>query len=414
MKTINVLRTILSFSLVLTLLVSLCACGGSKKESYLAPVQTGGYWGYLDEKGRMQIEPQFKEAGRFSENGKALVITTDQTYALINKKGNVLKELPYGVIFGFAEGLSPAYDSDENRIGYIDEDGDYVIDPIYTNAYPFHNGLAVVAELNEDGTSVSYHFIDKNGETRLDNGYSYLENFEENGLALAANKEGKFGFINKKGKWVIAPVHSEALTFSNGLAPVANANGEWGYIDETGKTVITTQYKLADQFADNGLAVVQDANENYRVIDRNGKIVLNADDQWKEIDRFGDNGLVAVKSKDGKWGFIDKTGAYVIDPAYKEVSGFFSDGLCAFQDSNKKWGYLNEKGKVVIKPQYKEVDAFATYEQDAWTLYATKYAALELTLFNQVQKQYAAYYGAAAGDTGASAADAALAANATA
>src|SRR5689334_25135512 len=65
---------------------------------------------------------------------------------------------------------------------------------------------------------------------------------------------GKFGYINKSAKMVIAPQFEQALAFREGYAPV-KVGGNWGYIDKSGKLTISPQYHLADPFS-SGLALV--------------------------------------------------------------------------------------------------------------------------------------------------------------
>ena len=70
----------------------------------------------------------------------------------------------------------------------------------------------------------------------------------ENGL-IAAQLEGKWGFINEKGEWVISPNYDNVGKFgTNGLAPVGLKN-EYGYIDENGDIVIDLgRYDYVESF----------------------------------------------------------------------------------------------------------------------------------------------------------------------
>src|SRR5690606_16903540 len=69
-----------------------------------------------------------------------------------------------------------------------------------------------VAIFTDDGST--YCFIDANG-TVLRDGLSMAHGFE-NGLAAAA-QDGKFGFIDPSGDWVIEPQFGNAQAFSDGL-----------------------------------------------------------------------------------------------------------------------------------------------------------------------------------------------------
>ena len=85
---------------------------------------------------------------------------------------------------------------------------------------------------------------------------------------------GKWGFIDKEGNFVIYPQFDYAVGFSEGLAAVRIGDwetGKSGFINKEGKIVINLQFDGAGEFSE-GLAVVG-IGEKYGVIDKTGKIV---------------------------------------------------------------------------------------------------------------------------------------------
>lgn len=70
----------------------------------------------------------------------------------------------------------------------------------------------------------------------------------KNGLA-GAETNGKWGFIDATGKFVIPPQFELASWFSEGLAAV-RLNGKWGFIDASGRFVIPAQF-LVDKHGRN-------------------------------------------------------------------------------------------------------------------------------------------------------------------
>jgi len=74
------------------------------------------------------------------------------------------------------------------------------------------------------------------------------------GLAAAKGKSGRWGFIDRTGKFVIPERFEQAGTFSEGLARVS-IESLWGYIDRKGKFVIPAKYHKARDFWE-GLAPV--------------------------------------------------------------------------------------------------------------------------------------------------------------
>src|SRR4051812_4037239 len=56
---------------------------------------------------------------------------------------------------------------------------------------------------------------------------------------------GKYGYIDRKGKVTVTPQFDAAQPFTDGYAAV-KLGDRWGYIDHAGKLVISPQYDLAD------------------------------------------------------------------------------------------------------------------------------------------------------------------------
>lgn len=76
----------------------------------------------------------------------------------------------------------------------------------------------------------------------------------EDGL-LAVTVDGKHGFIDLTGRFVIPPTFDFAWQFSDGRAS-AWQNGRAGFIDRNGKFVISPRFEYAKAFHE-GLAEVQ-------------------------------------------------------------------------------------------------------------------------------------------------------------
>lgn len=158
-----------------------------------------------------------------------------------------------------------------------------------------------------------------------------VRNAKSNYLAVA-NLDGKCGFIDKYGRFVINPVHHCAHSFSYGRArfsasPVSRETdtfleGTYGYLDPSGKIVIQPQFRMAWDFSD-GLARVE-VNGNWGFIDESGALAIEP--RFQSVRDFQD-GLAAAKV-DGKYGFIDRSGKLVIQPRFDEISAF-SEGLAS-------------------------------------------------------------------------------------
>jgi uncharacterized membrane protein YvbJ len=82
--------------------------------------------------------------------------------------------------------------------------------------------------------------------------------FNKNVVPVQEN--GKYGYINKEGDYIISPQFDNAYGFSSvGLALVYSFN-EYGYINEQGNCEINPQYEDAYSFTPNGLAGLKETD----------------------------------------------------------------------------------------------------------------------------------------------------------
>jgi hypothetical protein len=152
-----------------------------------------------------------------------------------------------------------------------------------------------------------------------------------------AKKNGKWGFVNSSGSFVIAPQFNWVSDFSEGLAAVM-VGKKYGFIDETGRIVIQPLYRDAGDFSE-GLARVK----------MGGATVYPY-------------GITLTKGSDNKWQFIDKSGNIVFKIKADEV-GDFSEGLATARiiKSNRYLlcGYLDRQGQWAIAPQFERCERFS-------------------------------------------------------
>lgn len=222
-----------------------------------APVSKDGEkWGYIDTKGNLVIDFQFDSAGYFSE-GMAAVAKNEQTrhgvfkkVGFIDESGTLKIPFQYDIyppdlsdIYSyrepkvmFSEGLCPvAKVFDDNGVytgaykwGYINKEGDVVIDFLYDNAFGFSEGLGAVAIQRENkekpGASkvTEYGFIDKTGKVVIPFKYSIPSSVSwkfKDGIITAgiANKDAeqngyRYIFLTKNGEELDVSVLIDEIT----------------------------------------------------------------------------------------------------------------------------------------------------------------------------------------------------------
>lgn len=159
----------------------------------------------------------------------------------------------------------------------------------------------------------------------------------------------KWGYIDKKGKFVIKPQFDDARPFSEGLAAVQKS-GLWGFINPTGKLVIPYGFGDAGQFR-KGFVPVAFASK-WGFANQQGNVVVPTN--FREVKPFSEH-LAAVRA-DNTWGYIDERGVTVIPSSFQDA-GQFSDDLAPVK-VGEKWGFINEKGTMIIKPGYASARPF--------------------------------------------------------
>lgn len=273
-------------------------------------------------------------------------------WGYINQKGEYVINPQFEYADYFCDGLAAIVQSVDKKerylYGYIDKKGKQVIKAQYKYATPFSDGLAFVVA--EDGYPTC---INKSGKTvftlsQAELAYSFSEGMAqfvkfEKKLSKEKGWRGKVGFVDKTGKVVIAPQFDDARPFHEGFAAILQ-NDKWGFIDKAGKIVINPQFDEVGFFM-NGITFFRNGTQ-YGFIDKQGKYVINP--QFAEA-RYMEEQMAPIKIGD-LWGYCNNDGKIVVNPQFEEAR-IFSDGLARIKQ-NERWGYIDHKGKFVINPQF--------------------------------------------------------------
>lgn len=270
----------------------------------LAPARILGKYGFIDETGKVVIQPKYEFALEFSEGVAAvLVANPDSKWGFIDTKGQFVipPQIKCETIVNwpspFSEGLATFYEGDS--IGYINRTGQVVIRPQFEHTCPFSGNQAVVLRGGQK------FIIDRSGKTVMGPLYVGLGCFSEE--VVAFNSGHGWGYMDRQGKIVIPNRFEFANEFSEGLAAV-KVNGECAYINKTGKTVIPPfPCELAGEFKE---------------------------------------GLAKLEIKPLSWGYMDKTGKFPIPPQFTNAEDF-SEGL-AHVEVGYKHEFIDQSGRMVL------------------------------------------------------------------
>lgn len=228
----------------------------------LAAVLVDGQWGYIDTTGAYVIEPQFggDHIGSFSD-GLAFVgeELTDlgpvRTWVYINKQGEKVLG-PYSAAYAFIDGMAGVVepgDGDTRRQGFIDKTGKFVLELEYskevaqTPAGSPTQGLFPVRDIKKqfDGGGCATGFMNEKGEWVIEPQFCEVSVFQD-GLARVSTGTGAerlYGYIDKTGKLVVDAQYLYSTDFSGGCAYVMWDNvRSFGLIDRLGKYIYKYEY----------------------------------------------------------------------------------------------------------------------------------------------------------------------------
>lgn len=306
--------------------------------------------------------------------GSLLPFESEDKWGYINPQGEVVIEPAYAYAGHFSNGL--AIISDGDLYGYINEMNQVVIQPKYSGADEFMNGYAAVCTGNwQDGTAL-WGFINTRGVEIVKPQFLYVEGFSPEGRALVwtlKDDEPVNGFVDTKGVVFVPDQYEICSSFSDGLALIRQ-NGLLGYINTDYEIVIPPIYEFAGDFGE-GVAYAEYDGNRY-MIDKDGNVIETVKYAFAPFS----HGLARFM-EDDLYGYINKKGEVVIEPRFTWAKKF-CNGLAAVQvrmEAGGKWGFINTQGELVIDAVYNEVEDFTKDYIRAYKYDNFKYYILDKT-----------------------------------
>lgn len=294
-------------------------------EGPLAAAKQGTKWGFINAFGAWVVAPEYDVVGDFSE-GAAAVLAGDRI-GFVNSSGQFLIRPRFPAAFhdpgqlpAFKQGLAGVYvESGANAFGwrYIDFAGNDAFPAVFATGSDFSEGVAAVAV-----SAGSWGYVNRDGEFVIEPKFEYAGPFR-NGLA-AVVKDKKMGYIGKSGAFVIPNRFEEALDFSEGLALVRE-NGKYMVIDTEGKQAFAKTFVEVDPLAmevfrfSEGMLVFIEQRDNgefsWGYVDRAGRVAIRPKFDFGGLFKNGIAPVTVRKGDDLLHGYIDKSGRYVWEPS---------------------------------------------------------------------------------------------------
>ena len=252
------------------------------------------------------------------------------------------------------------------KYGFINAKGEWVIQPMFDEVYPFRED-----DLTQAGINGKFGFINKNGEWVIQPMFDEVFLFREDDLAAAVLNE-KHGLINRTGEWVIQPMFDNYIEFDEDGVAGAIMKGKHGLINRKGEWVVAPIFDEIGYFDEDRVAKAE-INGKHGVINKKGEWIIQP--IYDELDFHEDinNKIIVVVDENKKYGAINRKGDWIIQPILEEIRyGSFKNG-CFNAKLNDKWGVFNENGEWLIQPKFELIQYYGFDEKKYLTvLYKNK------------------------------------------
>ena len=245
----------------------------------------------------------------YSDDGIAVCSRVGGALTVIDRQGNIVKELPREVsqCSMFARGMA-AFQNDNGQWGYINASGDTIIPANYSSANLFLYGdyAMVIDENQASDSALNFSVIDKSGKVMFTSStavYQPIQPYYINGV-LPVMKGDTIVCLDEDGKEVSNPIDDKQVVEKAGYADfsrtpsgdyiVVNKEGKTGMVDRSGKVLIPLTH---DNLIDiNGERLIAMNGDTCHIVDRNGNTVGNVKFQ---------NARVSEESPYATRGYID-------------------------------------------------------------------------------------------------------------
>ncbi|WP_028308356.1 WG repeat-containing protein [Desulfitibacter alkalitolerans] len=198
-----------------------------------------------------------------------------------------------------------------DKYGYVDENGNTVIEHQFDYSTDFYDGYAIVGfgkwtdSIHFDG---KYGLIDLEGNEVTEVKYDFITAHEADFIKykLFIVREGeKWGVLHQSGVEVVKPIY-DSMQYYRGGAALVLRDGRYGFIDINGQEIIPVIFSYADYLNDDLIVVLKGdyvAKDYYDVFvghmglyDVNGNKLLKV--EYDQIELAEDLGKLRVVKND--------------------------------------------------------------------------------------------------------------------
>ena len=288
-------------------------------------ILVGDKYGFMDQSGKVLIEPQFDDAP-INFYDKICWAKINEQFFLIDRSGAITAQLP-------------------NTVEYIRQEDD----DLFVFATVFLGGTAFASALDENKMGV----MDSNARIVIPANYSSVFVDSEFGTTIifVQKTDGNWYCADRNGNIVENVCYIDIGDYSNGLCAVKQ-DEKWGYIDETGKMVINSIYDYAGRCAENGIATVEKDGERM-FIDKQGNKLFSVDEILFEY--HSNRAIVVI---DGDTLVVDNAGKEICCINADKIRGYDDEGFAVMYKNNGETIVIDTLGNVVLKTGYDNIGYF--------------------------------------------------------
>jgi hypothetical protein len=374
-----------------------------------------GAVGFIDRRGRWAIAPRFREALWFS-GGRAIAVPQGSAEpappaVMIDAEGREIAVVGWepfhelgDEVAEFLRATAPDY-LGEGRVpatraglwGFMNRQGDWVIEPRFGLAMPFRNGVAAVAR--DKGQKLEDLF-DDNEWGLMDNSGRWIREpapFLPGRYGdpwLMAAQHGLQGLLDRDGRWHVSPrfasvddwlqlpgMHSG---YQEGqLVAAIFADHRWIIVDRHGRTRDTANFEWLDALGPpSGPEVLTVLNNGrWGLTDQRLRVLLPA-----QLDTRPQRSGGLIKAvHEGRTGCLDLRGRWVIPAEFADIQECQSGAIAAASDTG--WGIWRAAGGWLLPPQHKAVwplwtDTWEVETASGWQIYRLAPGAASAILIN--------------------------------
>lgn len=184
-------------------------------------------------------------------------------------------------------------------------------------------------------------------------------------LRAPVREDGKYGYIDENGNYIVKPKFQDAWSFIRGSA-VVKENGKFGLIDKEGEYIVEPIYDSIIPFSSACCIMEKDSVFGF-MENGTGKIILAA--QFEKVFYYTNNLCVVQKGK--ALGIVNQFGKLVCPVVMQDFKDMFTQGAIVIQSDtsdevslllsiiqgggSSKKGLINAKGEVILSPNYDDI-----------------------------------------------------------